>query len=288
MFLWFYVRDWNLLGQLASYQGQQDLEKEIQVTKPAGIVNRNGHQEQKDGTNELGKVYGVLWMVPLRAKVEDTQTVKVSPKDPPIWSELLKHIESLERENVNLKIKCKTEEERSKQLCIENSNLNDRIKDSEQKNKELEEKNAQQQKHIDEVKAKNNTLLERNGVQINFVVVVVVVVYSLFLMTEINLLAHRKLEKVLLHGFLFELSNNAKERRQSKPAHVKAPVSKTNPERIKLTLQGQRLQCAELERELNEMRAELEKANVEVDHELRSKILNSSISIPNWTASSNG
>ncbi|XP_078364123.1 uncharacterized protein LOC144648445 [Oculina patagonica] len=98
-----------------------------------------------------------------RAKVEDTQTVKVSPKDPPIWSELLKHIESLERENVNLKIKCKTEEERSKQLCIENSNLNDRIKDSEQKNKELEEKNAQQQKHIDEVKAKNNTLLERNG-----------------------------------------------------------------------------------------------------------------------------
>ena len=73
-------------------------------------------------------------------------------------------------------------------------------------------------------------------------------------------------------------SCNAKERRQLKPAHVKAPVSKTNPERIKLTLQGQWLQCAELERELNEMPAELEKANVEVDHELSndfSKILNS-------------
>ena len=26
-------------------------------------------------------------------------------------------------------------------------------------------------------------------------------VYSLFLMTAINILAHRKLEKVLLHGF---------------------------------------------------------------------------------------
>lgn len=73
-------------------------------------------------------------------------------------------------------------------------------------------------------------------------------------------------------------SSNAKERRQLKPAHVKAPVSKTDPERIKLTLQGQRLQCAELERELNEMRAEIVKTNIEVDHELSndfSKILNS-------------
>ena len=73
-------------------------------------------------------------------------------------------------------------------------------------------------------------------------------------------------------------SSNAKERRQLKPAFVKAPVPKTDPERIKQTLQGQRLQCAELERELNEMRAELVKTNIEVDHELSndfSKILNS-------------
>ena len=63
-------------------------------------------------------------------------------------------------------------------------------------------------------------------------------------------------------------SSNAKERRLLKPAHVKAPVSKTDTERIKLTLQWQRLQCAELERELNEMRAELVKTNIEVDHEL--------------------
>ena len=63
-------------------------------------------------------------------------------------------------------------------------------------------------------------------------------------------------------------SSNARERRQLKPGHVKAPVSKTDPERIKLTLQGQRLQCAELERELNEMRGELVKTNIEVDHEL--------------------
>ena len=80
--------------------------------------------------------------------------------------------------------------------------------------------------------------------------------------------------------YLLSTSNcrKAKERRQSRPAHVNAPVSKTDPERIKLTLQGQRLRCAELERQLNEMRVELEKTNIEVDHELSndfSKILNS-------------
>jgi len=60
----------------------------------------------------------------------------------------------------------------------------------------------------------------------------------------------------------------AKESRQLRPAHVNAPVSKTNPERLKLTLQAQRLRCAELEKELNEMREELRKSNIEVDHEL--------------------
>lgn len=35
-----------------------------------------------------------------------------------------------------------------------------------------------------------------------------------------------------------------------------------------MTLQGQRLKCAELERELNAMRNELQKNNVEIDHEL--------------------
>ena len=59
----------------------------------------------------------------------------------------------------------------------------------------------------------------------------------------------------------------AKESRRLKPAHVNAPVSKTNPERMKLTLQAQRLRYAELEKELNEMREELRKSNIEVDHE---------------------
>ena len=50
--------------------------------------------------------------------------------------------------------------------------------------------------------------------------------------------------------------------------YVNAPVSKTDPERIKLTLQGQRLKCAQLEQQLTEMRAELLKSSVEIDNEL--------------------
>ena len=63
-------------------------------------------------------------------------------------------------------------------------------------------------------------------------------------------------------------ATKVKLRRLAKPAHVKAPVSKTDPERLKLTLQGQRLKCAELEKELNEMRVEIHRNNIEVDHEL--------------------
>ena len=71
-----------------------------------------------------------------------------------------------------------------------------------------------------------------------------------------------------LHGF--DKAKKSKQSRLTKPAHVKAPVSQTDPERIKLTLQGQRLRCMELERELDEMRTELLKSNFEVDQELNS------------------
>ena len=60
----------------------------------------------------------------------------------------------------------------------------------------------------------------------------------------------------------------AKDRQPLKPAHLNIPVSKTDPERIKLTLQHQRLRCHELEQELNNMRQELQKSSIEVDHEL--------------------
>eukprot|EP00794_Sanderia_malayensis_P013602 gene13602-15013_t len=63
-------------------------------------------------------------------------------------------------------------------------------------------------------------------------------------------------------------SSKVKARRLSKPAHINPPVSKTDPERLKLTLQHQRLRCAELQRELKEMQDELTKTNIQVDHEL--------------------
>ena len=73
--------------------------------------------------------------------------------------------------------------------------------------------------------------------------------------------------------YFVDNTKKVKEKSLSKPAHVKAPVSKTNPERIKLTLQGQRLRCAQLKQELDEMRTELIKSIIEVDHELSNYLL---------------
>ena len=63
-------------------------------------------------------------------------------------------------------------------------------------------------------------------------------------------------------------ATKAKERKLAKPAHIKAPISKTHPDRVKLTLQNQRLRCAELERQLEEMKIEIQKNSVEVGHDL--------------------
>ena len=52
-------------------------------------------------------------------------------------------------------------------------------------------------------------------------------------------------------------SHEIKSKNLAKPAHPNAPVSKTAPERIKLTLQEQRLRCAELERQIEEMKIEI-------------------------------
>lgn len=71
-----------------------------------------------------------------------------------------------------------------------------------------------------------------------------------------------------------EMARKGKENRQSKPAHIKAPVSKTEPERLNLTLQEQRLRCAQLEREVNEVREELKNTNIEVDHEMSKDLTN--------------
>ena len=65
-----------------------------------------------------------------------------------------------------------------------------------------------------------------------------------------------------------DLKVKAKQRRLSEPAHLKAPVANTAPDRLKLTLQMQRLKCSELEHQLEEMKQEIKNSPVLVDHEL--------------------
>ena len=72
-----------------------------------------------------------------------------------------------------------------------------------------------------------------------------------------------------------QLAQSAKKssRNLDKPAHINSPISQTPPNRIKLTLQMQRLKCSELERQLKEMQAEIQKSSIEVDHELSKDML---------------
>ena len=52
------------------------------------------------------------------------------------------------------------------------------------------------------------------------------------------------------------------------PAKAKAPISNTSSARIKLTLQAQKLKCAQLQREIDNMKAELLKSSVMIDSDL--------------------
>ena len=74
------------------------------------------------------------------------------------------------------------------------------------------------------------------------------------------------------HFTAINISKKKKENRLAKPAHIKAPISKTDPKRVQLTLQGHRLKCTQLEKELEEMRAELNKSHIEVDQTLMSPV----------------
>ena len=69
-----------------------------------------------------------------------------------------------------------------------------------------------------------------------------------------------------------ELSHKAKGKKIAKAAHLFSPISQTAPQRIKLTLQMQRLKCAELEQKLEEMKLEIQRSSVEVDHQLSQDI----------------
>ena len=53
-----------------------------------------------------------------------------------------------------------------------------------------------------------------------------------------------------------------KQRKLTEPAHINSPVSQTPPERLKLTLQMQRMRCSQLENQLRLMQEELNKSSV--------------------------
>lgn len=73
---------------------------------------------------------------------------------------------------------------------------------------------------------------------------------------------------------IMEKTKKSNPKKLTEPAHINSPISQTPPERIKLTLQMQRLKCADLERQLNEMKTEIKKSSIEVDHHLGKDIDN--------------
>ncbi len=69
-------------------------------------------------------------------------------------------------------------------------------------------------------------------------------------------------------------STKAKRRRMLIPAKLKALVSKTDPCRLKLTLQAQRLKCNQLQNEISNIKSELLKSSVRIDHTLSKDLIN--------------
>ena len=65
----------------------------------------------------------------------------------------------------------------------------------------------------------------------------------------------------------------AKTKRLRIPAKPKAPVSLKSPDRIKLTLQDQRLTCAQLQRKIADMAIEFKKSSFAVDHEFSGDLI---------------
>ena len=60
----------------------------------------------------------------------------------------------------------------------------------------------------------------------------------------------------------------------SVPAKPKAPISKTAPQRVILTLQAQRLKCKQLEAEIGKMRQELSEYSCKIDQTLHTDLVN--------------
>ena len=65
----------------------------------------------------------------------------------------------------------------------------------------------------------------------------------------------------------------AKIKRLCIPAKPKVPVSLMSPDRIKLTLQDQRLKCEQLQEKIDDMAIELKKSSFSVDNKLSGNLI---------------
>ena len=63
-----------------------------------------------------------------------------------------------------------------------------------------------------------------------------------------------------------------KDKKVLSPAKIKAPVSRTRPEKLKLALQKQRLECKDLKRQIEKMKSDIENNSVVVDDQLEKDI----------------
>ena len=75
--------------------------------------------------------------------------------------------------------------------------------------------------------------------------------------SDIKLIAHHK----------------TKQQNLSQPAKLKAPLSKTAPEKVVLALRQERLQCAQLKQKLSKLKQQLEKCSVNIDAQLNNDFL---------------
>ncbi len=67
-------------------------------------------------------------------------------------------------------------------------------------------------------------------------------------------------------------ASSYKKSRSTEPAKPKAPLSATNPARVKLALQNERFQAKQLEKKLKEMQKAIKMSSVAVDKTLEEDI----------------
>ena len=70
----------------------------------------------------------------------------------------------------------------------------------------------------------------------------------------------------------FDRKQKAKVKKSSKPAHLNAPLSKTNPCRVKLSLQEERIKTSQIKIQIEHREQEIESKGIKVDYNLSNNL----------------